>query len=69
VVGSSTDGSRDALLDGKLGELVDPSNLDKIRNAINTALNKPKSVPQELALFSIERFQENYQDLIKSVLN
>ena len=69
VVGSSTDGSRDALLDGKLGELVDPSNLDKIRNAIKTALNKPKSVPQELALFSIERFQKNYQDLIKSVLN
>ena len=38
VVGSSVDGSRDALLDGQLGRMVDPSKPDELIEAITAAI-------------------------------
>lgn len=64
VVGSSIDGSVDPLMDGKLGTLVNPDDLDLIFSAILNALEKPKFIPPELESFSIE----NYQDKIGSVI-
>jgi glycosyltransferase involved in cell wall biosynthesis len=40
VVGSSIDGSCEALLDGALGRLVDPANSDELVQAIGAALNE-----------------------------
>src|SRR5262245_7325516 len=39
LVGSSVDGSRDALLDGQLGFMVDPNNPDDLVQAIGAAIN------------------------------
>jgi phosphatidyl-myo-inositol dimannoside synthase len=39
IVGSSVDGSRDALLDGQLGRMVDPTRLDDLVLAIEAAIN------------------------------
>ena len=62
VVGSKTDGSSEPLLDGKLGELIDPDNLEEISNASIRALKKPKHVPEELDRFSLNTFQDNVRD-------
>jgi glycosyltransferase involved in cell wall biosynthesis len=38
VVGSSVDGSRETLLDGRLGRLVDPADADALYHAVDAAL-------------------------------
>jgi len=38
IVGSSVDGSRDALLDGRLGRMVDPKRPDELLEAITAAI-------------------------------
>src|SRR5262249_10990625 len=59
VVGSATDGSRDALLDGQLGYLVDPSNPDELALAIKTAVNSRQARVRNhlVETFSISRFK------------
>jgi phosphatidyl-myo-inositol dimannoside synthase len=57
VVGSSTDGSREALRDGALGQLVDPFDALALKAAILTALVQPKHVPAGLDHFSFANFQ------------
>ena len=42
LVGSSVDGSREALLDGALGALVDPRNVDALFAALTQALADPR---------------------------
>src|SRR4029453_16991380 len=39
IVGSSADGSRDALLDGRLGRMVDPKKPDHLIEAITAAMS------------------------------
>lgn len=58
VVGSSIDGSREALLDGKLGRLVDPADVVGLYEAIAAALDKERSGGRigEVETFSRERF-------------
>lgn len=58
AVGSRLDGSREALLDGELGELVDPDDPMSVREGILRALAKPRGVPAGLAYFSWPRFRE-----------
>jgi phosphatidylinositol alpha-1,6-mannosyltransferase len=41
VIGSRTDGSREALLDGRLGRLVDPHCPDELMEAVSSALAGP----------------------------
>src|SRR5262249_14343941 len=48
VVGSSVDGSRDALLDGELGRMVDPSKPDDLVLAIGEAINARRRVRSQL---------------------
>jgi phosphatidylinositol alpha-1,6-mannosyltransferase len=56
LVGSKLDGGREALLEGRLGLLVDPDDPDEIEAAICAALARPKRVPEELTEFSFARF-------------
>lgn len=51
-VGSKVDGSREALRDGMLGELIDPDHLADIEDAVSRALAKPKQIPEGLDYFS-----------------
>ena len=59
VVGSSVDGSCDALLDGQLGALVDPAKPDELMAAIAAAISarQHKARNQLVEIFSIGRFQ------------
>src|SRR5207247_10690501 len=49
VVASKADASREAVLDGRLGVLTDPSNPQEIRAAIKEALARPRVVKKQLA--------------------
>jgi glycosyltransferase involved in cell wall biosynthesis len=59
VVGSSSDGSREALLEGRLGRLVDPKNSSELTEAISAVLqDKPdRRRNEEINAFSIGAFR------------
>ncbi len=64
VVASSLDGSREAVLDGELGELADPDDREALKAAIRRALRRPRQVPDGLTFFSYEKFCERLQHII-----
>lgn len=66
VVGSQIDGSREALRGGELGELVDPCNLESIKQGIQLALAKPKIIPDGLNYFAWPAFQKRLHQAIKN---
>jgi glycosyltransferase involved in cell wall biosynthesis len=67
VVASSLDGSREAVLDGKLGELVDPDDREALKAAILRALHRPRQIPEGLSYFAYERFRERLQAIMGSL--
>ena len=67
VIGSKLDGGREALLDGELGLLVDPTNPAEIRAAIMETLeNGTRRVPDALSYFSFEKFAQRSRAIIDS---
>ncbi|HEY2324831.1 MAG TPA: glycosyltransferase family 4 protein, partial [Thermoanaerobaculia bacterium] len=67
VIVSKHDGGREAVLDGKLGTLVDPSNPAEIRVAISDALElHERKIPAGLEFFAIERFNERVHAIVRS---
>lgn len=69
VIGGNTDGSSDALMDGKLGSLAAPDDVAAIEKAIITALQKEKNEAkaiQELCLetFGYTPYQKKISDLL-----
>ena len=64
VVASSLDGSREAVLDGKLGELADPDDREALKAAICRALRRPRQIPEGLAFFCYDRFRERLHDIL-----
>jgi glycosyltransferase involved in cell wall biosynthesis len=69
VMGSRLDGSREALLSGELGELVDPSNLHEVQRGVLRALERPRHVPEKLRRFSMECYRKRVGVLVGDVLN
>ena len=69
VVGSVLDGSKDALLDGKLGVLVDPTDPSSVEQGIRDALAREKAIPKGLEYFSKERFCDRVQNILNEVSN
>lgn len=68
VVGSVLDGSRDALLEGRLGVLVDPTDRADLLRGIREALARPKGeVPALLSEFSESRFGERVRAILEAV--
>ncbi|HEX7190204.1 MAG TPA: glycosyltransferase family 4 protein [Thermoanaerobaculia bacterium] len=68
VIASKHDGGREAVLDGKLGTLVDPSNPAEIRTAITDALeSRERTIPAGLDYFAFERFTERVHAIIAEV--
>jgi glycosyltransferase involved in cell wall biosynthesis len=59
IVGSSVDGSRDALLDGRLGRMVDPEKPDELIEAITAAVRSaPRRARNDLVeIFDVRRFR------------
>ena len=64
-VGSILDGSRYALLHGKLGELANPDDPQTIKDAIFKAMEKPRQIPQELDYFSYENFVKRLDAILR----
>jgi glycosyltransferase involved in cell wall biosynthesis len=58
VVGSTLDGTREALKQGELGILVDPTRQQELPRGITRALARPKRVMPGLEYFSADRFRE-----------
>jgi phosphatidylinositol alpha-1,6-mannosyltransferase len=56
VLGGSVDGSRDALVDGRLGVMVDPENSDELLSGLEEILSREKQVPECLSPFDFPRF-------------
>ncbi len=70
VIGSTVDGTREALLDGKLGELVDPENPVELSECIKQCLNYArKGRPQGLESFSTDDFITQVSEFILSKNN
>jgi phosphatidyl-myo-inositol dimannoside synthase len=55
-VGSRVDGSNEALLEGQLGQLVYPDNLQSVIQGIDLALASPRGVQSELRVFDFAQF-------------
>jgi glycosyltransferase involved in cell wall biosynthesis len=64
VVGSRVDGSHEALLNGRLGRLVDPRNSHELMDAITTVLeNGPcRRRIDEIATFSTQKFRNRVDE-------
>ncbi len=68
VIGSKLDGGREALLDGKLGLLVDPTSPAEIRAAIVETLGRgERRVPEELEYFSFENFAKRSRAIVEQL--
>jgi glycosyltransferase involved in cell wall biosynthesis len=68
VVGSLVDGSREALRDGLLGELVDPTDPASIQQGILKALAKPKGIPDGLGYFAWPAFAARIAAAARSLM-
>ena len=69
VLGGSIDGSKDALVDGKLGVMVNPKNIDQLYNGLQTILNKSKHIPSEIQRFSFQNFQTHISSILFDFFN
>ena len=67
ALASSKDGSREALLDGKLGRLVDPDDPASVAAGIRAVLARPKGRPEGLEYFSRESFRHRLSGLLDEV--
>lgn len=65
VVGSRLDGGREALLDGRLGTLVDPADRGALLAAVRNGLSRPRGkVPAEIARFSCDHFRTRVHEIV-----
>src|SRR4029453_14895019 len=64
IVGSSVDGSRDALLDGRLGRMVDPKQPDQLIEAITAALGGARRRARNALVqtFDVDHFRARVSD-------
>ena len=68
VVASTADASREAVLNGKLGELANPDRPEEIESAIVRALSaRERAVPPELEHFSAQRFAARWHGVLDHV--
>ena len=68
TMGSVMDGSREALLEGALGELVDPSDAAQVRRGIVRTLAAPRGVPEKLRDFSSGAFRARVGGIVVEAL-
>jgi glycosyltransferase involved in cell wall biosynthesis len=69
AVGSTLDGSREALRDGAIGVLVDPRRPDEILAGVLEALQQPPGVvPAGLDYFSFENFAKRCHEILRQVI-
>lgn len=67
VMGSKLDGSSEALLHGKFGVLIDPTNSEDVKAGIQKTLECPKQVPEGLDYFSLTNFEKRCHQILDSL--
>ena len=67
VVASSRDASREAVLEGELGEVVDPLDPASVVAGVKAALGRARGVPDRLDHFSLDRFAERWRAVVDRV--
>lgn len=67
-IGSVLDGSREAVLNGDIGLLVDPTSQQDIARVVCEALAQPKGIPRGLEYFDFSHFQERLSKLTSDLL-
>jgi glycosyltransferase involved in cell wall biosynthesis len=67
-VGSTLDGSREALRNGELGLLVDPKSPDQIKHAIFKSLSIEKGIPPGLDIFAFTNFSSRLHQILDTVI-
>ena len=68
AMGSTVDGSREALLEGALGELVDPANAGQVVTGIMNTLARRKGVPDRLQEYATSAFHKRASGIVSEVL-
>jgi glycosyltransferase involved in cell wall biosynthesis len=68
VLVSTLDGSREAVLDGRLGRLVDPRRPAELEAAIVEVLNAPHGVPPGLAHFALPTFHARVSAAVRNMV-
>ena len=68
VMASKLDGSSEALRQGKLGQLINPTNANEVKDGILQTLAKPKQIPDGLDYFSKPSFNQRVHDLLSQLL-
>ncbi|MGD9583387.1 MAG: glycosyltransferase family 4 protein [Lysobacterales bacterium] len=68
AVGSVLDGSREALREGELGELVDPRDAQSVRDGIVSALRRPIGIPSGLTYFAWPNFCKRLRTAVAALL-
>jgi glycosyltransferase involved in cell wall biosynthesis len=66
VLGGSRDGSRDAMVDGRLGVLVDPEDADDLLDGLARILGSERRVPRSICPFDFPRFKTQIEDIVVS---
>lgn len=69
VLGGRNDGSRDALVDGRLGLMVDPEKPDELLDGLEAILQKEKHVPDCIKPFDFPRFQKQVEELVAATVH
>lgn len=70
VVASKLDGSREAVRDGLLGQLVDPRDPDALLAALRRGLEAGRTDPPEgLEYFSVARFRERLSAILRDIID
>jgi glycosyltransferase involved in cell wall biosynthesis len=72
VIAGNKDGSKEALLQGEVGILIDPDQIDELQNAIINCLENPLSTEQKIHRaglinqhFNIEQFESRLKSILE----
>lgn len=68
VIASKLDGSREAVLNGELGAIVDPNNKAELKEAILSSFKEKKCIPDKLEYFSYHNFRSRLHCLIDNLM-
>lgn len=69
VIGGNADGSIDALMDGKLGLMINPENIDEIVSAITKVLQRPDDFKADEEVFNQHFGFNNYLENWRKILD
>ncbi len=69
VLGGRNDGSRDALVDGRLGVMVDPESPNDLLEGLEEILARDRQVPDCIKVFDYPRFENQIEQLMTGAAN